>query len=60
MVLVRLPQAAHPCVSCKDLFRKTPLHVPDMSAHIRQGLSNMFDTPTIPKRVACSSLSETT
>jgi hypothetical protein len=59
-VLVRLPHAAHPCVSCKDLFRKTPLHVPDMSAHIRQGLSNMFDTPTIPEGVACSSLSPIT
>jgi hypothetical protein len=41
-------------------IRKTPLHVPATGASIRQGLSNMFDARTIPERVACSPLSETT
>jgi hypothetical protein len=41
-------------------IRKTPLHVPDTGARIRQGLSHMFDAPTIPEEVACSSLSPIT
>jgi hypothetical protein len=41
-------------------IRKTPLHVPDTGPHIRQGLSNMFDAPTISEEVACSPLSGTT
>jgi hypothetical protein len=48
-----------PDMACTTI-RKTPLHVPDTGAHIRQGLSHMFDTPTIPEEVACSSLSGTT
>jgi len=40
--------------------RKTPLHVPDMGAHIRQGLSHMLDVPTTPEEVTCSPLSGTT
>jgi hypothetical protein len=44
MVLVRLPQAAHPWVSCQDLCRKTPLHVPDRGTCIRQGLSHMVES----------------
>jgi hypothetical protein len=46
-------------MACTTL-RQTLLHVPDTGAHIRQGLSNMFDTPTIPEGGACSSLSVTT
>jgi hypothetical protein len=38
-------------------IRQTPLHVPDTGAYIRQGLSNMFDAPTIPEGVAFSPLS---
>jgi hypothetical protein len=41
-------------------IRKTPLHVPDTGAHIRQGLSHMFDTPTTREGVTCSPLSGTT
>jgi len=41
-------------------IRKTPLHVPDMGAHIRQGLSHMLDVPTIPEGVTCSPVSGTT
>jgi hypothetical protein len=48
-----------PDMACTTI-RKTPLHVPDTGAHIRQGLSNMFDTPTIPEGVVCSPLSGTT
>jgi hypothetical protein len=48
-----------PDMACTTI-RKTPLHVPDTGAHIRQGLSHMFDTPTIPERVAFSLLSGTT
>jgi hypothetical protein len=40
-------------------IRKTPLHVPDTGAHIRQSLANMFDTPTISEWVAFSPLSGT-
>jgi hypothetical protein len=29
-------------------IRQTPLHVPDTGAHIRQGLSYMFDAPITP------------
>jgi hypothetical protein len=47
---------AAPCTT----IRKTPLHVPDMGPHSRQGLSNIIDAPTSPKGVACSPLSETT
>ena len=38
-------------------IRKTPLHVPDRGAHIRQGLSHMFYVPTTPEGVTCSPLS---
>ena len=44
----------------KHPVRKTPLHVPDMGAHIRQGLSHMFDAPTATEEVTCSPLSRTT
>ena len=47
---------AAPCTT----IRKTPLHVPDMGPHSRQGLSNIIDAPTSPKGVACSPLSEIT
>src|SRR5262252_3079889 len=40
--------------------RKTPLHVPDRGAHIRQGLSHMLDVPTTPEEVTCSPVSGTT
>src|SRR5262245_28158288 len=33
---------------------KPPLHVPDMGAHIRQGLSHMLDGPITPEEVPCS------
>jgi hypothetical protein len=45
-----------PDMACTTI-RKTPLHVPDTGPHIRQGLSNMFDAPTISEGVACSPLS---
>jgi hypothetical protein len=32
-----------------DLSVRRPLHVPDTGAHIRQGLSHMFDAPIIPE-----------
>ncbi len=48
-----------PDMECTTI-RKTPLHVPDTGAHIRQGLSNMFDAPTSPEGVAFSPLSSTT
>jgi hypothetical protein len=48
-----------PDMACTTI-RKTPLHVPDTGARIRQGLSHMFDAPTIPEGVACSPLSGTT
>jgi hypothetical protein len=37
-----------PDMACTTI-RQTPLHVPDTGAYIRQGLSNMFDAPTIPE-----------
>jgi hypothetical protein len=36
-----------PDMACTTI-RQTPLHVPDTGAHIRQGLSNMFDAPITP------------
>jgi hypothetical protein len=48
-----------PDMACTTI-RQTPLNVPDTGAHIRQGLSNMFDTPTIPEGGTCSPLSGTT
>ena len=48
-----------PDMACTTI-RKTPLHVPDTDAHIRQGLSHMFYAPTIPERVAFSPPSGTT
>src|SRR5262249_42677960 len=52
---------AHPRGDCtRHPVRKTPLHVPDMGAHIRQGLSHMFYVPPPPEGVTCSPLSGTT
>jgi hypothetical protein len=48
-----------PDMACTTI-RQTPLHVPDTGAHIRQGLSNMFDAPTTREGVTCSPLSGTT
>jgi len=48
-----------PDMACMTI-RKTPHHVPDTGVHIRQGLSYMFDAPTIPAGVAFSPLSGTT
>jgi hypothetical protein len=48
-----------PDMACTTI-RQTPLHVPDTGAYIRQGLSNMFDAPTIPEGVAYSPLSPIT
>ena len=45
-----------PDMACTTI-RHPPLHVPDTGAHIRRGLSNMFDAPTIPEGAACSPLS---
>ena len=44
----------------RSSIRKTLLHVPDMGAHIRQGLSYMLDVPTTPEGVTCAPLSRTT
>jgi hypothetical protein len=48
-----------PDMACTTI-RQTPLHVPDTGAHIRQGLSHMFDAPTTREGVTCSPLSGTT
>jgi hypothetical protein len=48
-----------PDMACMTI-RNTPHHVPDTGVHIRQGLSHMFDAPTIPEGVAFSPLSGTT
>jgi hypothetical protein len=45
-----------PDMACTTI-RQTQLHVPDTGAYIRQGLSHMFDAPTIPEGVAFSPLS---
>jgi hypothetical protein len=45
-----------PDMECTTI-RKTPLHVPDTGARIRQGLSHMLDVPTAPEGVTCSPLS---
>ena len=50
----------HPQGVNHSSIRKTPRHVPDMGAHIRQGLSNMLYVLTTPEEVTCSPLSGTT
>src|SRR5262249_52886753 len=35
-------------------IRKTPFHVPDRGAHIRQGLSHMLNVPTTHEEVPCA------